>query len=155
MRKTSFNKLKDRDLLNLYSTLMDEFRRRGVVRSSNNPIADYAEKVISKKLHLKLVNCSTRGYDALDKLGKRYQIKARRIIAKNSSRQLGVIRNLDARYFDFLLVGIFDSSFSLRELWKIPYSRIKKYAKYSKHQNGHILILRGPVLTDKFVRKLK
>ena len=151
----NLRKLSEKQLLALYSKIMEELRSRKVIRTSNNPIGDYAERLISEQLGLKLERSSNKGYDAVDDNGKRYQIKARRISARNPSRQLGVIKNLLRKEFDFVLAGIFNEEFELKELWKIPHRIIRIYAKYSKHQNGHILMARGPLLKDKRVVGLK
>jgi hypothetical protein len=139
-------------LLQLYGKLMEELRRRKLVRSSNNPVSDYAEKIVCEKLKLSLAGKSSKGYDAIDEnTGIKYQIKARRLTSHNRSRQLGVIRNLDQNPFDYLIAVIFNESFEPIEIWQIPLGTIPKYARYSKHQNGHILVLTGDVLQDKTV----
>jgi len=144
--------LDNKKLLQLYGTLMEELRKRKLVRSSNNPVSDYAEKIVCEELNLSLTGKSSKGYDAIDEnTGIRYQIKARRLTSYNRSRQLGVIRNLDQRLFDFLIAVIFNESFEPVEIWKIPRKIIPKYARYSKHQNGHILVLTGKVLEDETV----
>jgi hypothetical protein len=150
------NRLEDKredELLKLYSELLDELRRRGLTRTNNNPVADYAEKVVIDKLGLKQAQKEAKGYDALDD-GIRYQIKGRRITRHNRSRQLGVIRNLDEHLFDFLVAAIFDESFALTEMWKIPHSTIKRYASWSKQQNGYILHLQGNLLLDPTVQRI-
>lgn len=134
---------------------MEELRQRRLIRSSNNPVSDYAEKIVCEQLKLSLAGKSSKGYDAIDEnTGTRYQIKARRLTSRNRSRQLGVIRNLDQNLFDFLIAVIFDESFKPIEIWEIPRETIPKYARYSKHQNGHILVLTGGVLGDKTVTLL-
>ena len=143
----------DDELLNLYAQLLEELRRRGLTRTNNNPVADYAEKVVIDKLGLKQAQKEAKGYDAVDGDIK-YQIKGRRITRHNRSRQLGVIRNLDELLFDFLVAAIFDESFALTEMWKIPHSAIKRYASWSKHQNGYILHLQGNLLLDPTVQRI-
>lgn len=134
---------------------MEELRQRKLIRSSNNPVADYAERLICEKFSLTLEKGSNKGYDATDeKTGMKYQIKARRLTRHNTSRQLGVIRNLEQRLFDHLIAVVFNEDFSVRETWKIPHEKIKKYAKLSEHQHGHILVLTGAVLTDEAVSQL-
>ena len=131
---------------------MEELRQRRLVRSSNNPVSDYAEKIVCEKLKLSLAGKSSKGFDAVDeKTGMRYQIKSRRLTRHNMSRQLGVIRNLDQKLFDYLIAVIFNESFEPVEIWKIPLETIPKYARYSEHQNGHILVLTGKILEDKTV----
>ena len=49
------NKLRNMDeqrLLSLYSELMEELRDRELIRSSNNPVADYAEKITVEYMRL-------------------------------------------------------------------------------------------------------
>jgi hypothetical protein len=147
--------LEKRDLLQLYGRLMEELRQRKLIRSSNNPVSDYAEKIVCEKLKLSIQGKSSKGYDAIDeKSGIKYQIKARRVTSHNKSRQLGVIRNLDQKLFDYLIAVIFDESFKPIEIWRIPRETIPKYARYSQHQNGHILVLAGKVLEDKTATRL-
>lgn len=140
--------LKNDKLFSLYAELMNEFLARGLVRTTNNPVADYGEYVVAKKLKLELEKNSQKGYDAVDSKKKTYQVKARRQTERNNSSQLGVIRNIDKKPFDFLVAVIFNSDFSIKAMWKFPISMIKKYARFSKHQNGHILTLRSGILED-------
>jgi hypothetical protein len=151
----NLKKLEDDDLLKLYDNLMEELRQRNIIRSSNNPVSDYAEKLVCEKLNLTIQEKSSKGCDAIDgKNGTRYQIKARRVTKHNKSRQLGVIRNIDQKLFEYLIAVIFDESFKPIEIWRIPRETIPKYARYSKHQHGHILILSGKVLKDKTATRL-
>lgn len=66
--------MNEQGLLKLYADLMEELRNRELIRSSNNPVADYAEKVAVESLSLSRVGKEERGYDALDKYKRRYQI---------------------------------------------------------------------------------
>ena len=147
------NKFPIKNLLSIYGNVVVELRNRGVLRTFNNPVADYAEYIIAKKLKLKLTKNSNKEYDAIDlKSGIKYQIKSRRITRYGNSRQLGVIRNLNKAEFNFLIAVIFNESFDIVESYKIPRNIIKKYARFSQHQNGHILILRGDILKDKNIK---
>lgn len=141
-------------LLQEYGRIMSQLRKDGILRSSNNPVADYAEYLVAKKLNLTLVSNSNKSFDAIDQKNKiRYQIKSRRVTEFSNSRQLGVIRSLD---FDFLIAVIFKENFEVLEAYKIPRSIIRPpYVRFSKHQNGNILILRGKILKDKNIKKIK
>jgi len=146
--------LNDKELLRLYGDLIEELRQRKLVRSSNNPVSDYAEKIVFERMNLSLRRGSNKGYDAVDeKTGLKYQIKTRRLTRHNKSRQLSVIRNLDQKLFDFLIAVIFDESLEPQEIWRIPREIIPKYSRYSAHQNGHILVLAGSILQDKAVAR--
>ena len=144
------DRLKNMDeqrILRLYSELMEELRGRELIRTSNNPVADYAEKVAVDYIGLHRVGKEERGYDAIDDNGRKYQIKGRRITKHNSSRQLGVIRNLEEKLFDYLIAVIFNEDFSADEIWKVPYQFVKENSRFSKHQNGHILIANPELLS--------
>lgn len=147
MKKLDFSSASNLELLGLYSELMEEFRRRDIIRTSNNPVADYAEKVAVERLSLKQVGKEEKGFDAVDTQGYRYQIKGRRITKHNSSRQLSVIRNLNERLFDYLIAVIFDEFFEIKEMWKIPYEFVKEHSRLSEHQNGHIFYAKPEILT--------
>jgi hypothetical protein len=71
----------------------------------------------------------------------------------NASKQLGVIRNLNQKPFDYLIAVIFNEFMLPQEIWQIPIDIIPKYSKFSEHQNGHILILTGDILLDKNIKK--
>lgn len=152
---SDLKRLKDEELLQLYARLMQELRQRELIRSSNNPVSDYAEKIICEKMNLSQQKKSSKGFDAIDRKSEtKYQIKARRLTKHNKSRQLGVIRNLDQKLFDYLIAVIFDKFFNVLEIWRIPRETIPRYARYSSHQNGHILVLTGDILEDETVTRL-
>jgi len=135
------------ELLRSFADILDELKERKVVRTRNNPVADYAEWLVAQQLGLLLERNSKRGYDATDQDGKHYQIKSRRLDRTNESRQLSVIRNLDAAEFVYLIGILFNRDFTVKEAYKIPHGVIKEHARFSELQNGYILHLQGEVLT--------
>ncbi len=141
--KIDIKVLSNLQLLRLNAQTIEELINRGVVRTRNNPVADYCEWLVSNKLGIELLENSQEGFDAIDKNGIKFQIKSRRHSAMNNSNQLGVIRNLEKRPFDYLIAVIFDWDYSVIFAVKIPVNSIEKYARFSKHQNGYILNLRG------------
>jgi hypothetical protein len=142
------------ELLQLHARVIEELRRREVLRSKNNPTGDYAEWLVATRLGMKLEVKSTAGYDAVDAEGSRFQIKARRITADNGSRQLGIIRKLDSCQFDNLIAILFRSDYSIMSAYAIPHVVIADYAKFIEHTNGHVLHLRGPLLEDDRVQEI-
>lgn len=121
------------------------------MRTHNNPVSDYAEWLVVQKLGLSLESSSHAGYDAISSKGEKFQIKSRR---SKKSRQLSVIRNLEAKKFDYLIAVLFEDDFAVREAYKIPHRIIKKYAQFSPHQNGYILQLRCDILKDASVEDI-
>lgn len=133
------------DLLATHSAVLDELRHRNVIRSKNNPTGDYAEWLVSTKLGLMLETNSAKGFDAKDSQGLRYQIKGRRITPGNKSTQLGVIRNIDGKDFDFLVAVVFDEDWQVCYAAKIPYQTVPLLVTYRAHVNGHTMHLRPTV----------
>jgi hypothetical protein len=131
-----------------------ELRRRGIIRSANGPVADWAEAIAVRRLGLTLAGKSTAAYDALDSAGRRYQVKGRRITAENPSRQLGGIRNLEMGGFDYLIAVIFGEALEVREMWRLPIALVREHAKFRKHVNAHVLMLQGALLKDPRAERL-
>ena len=132
-------------LLECYSDILDELKNRRVVRTKNSPISDYAEWMVANNLGLKLMNSSQAGYDAIKESdGTKFQIKCRSC----DGRQLGVIRKLELHDFDYLIAVIVDEKYKILKVFQIPYNNVSKHAIFNKHQNGHILHLRGEILND-------
>ncbi len=147
--------LQTKDLLRLQSEVIAELRTRGILRTMNNPVGDYAEWLVASALGFKLANNSSAGHDAESEDGKKIQIKARRVSPANKSRQLGVIRNLDKGDFDELIAVIFSESYEVVEAVSIPHAVISEYSTYRPHVNGHVLNLRGKLLSDGRVRDIR
>lgn len=132
---------------------MNHLRSAGILRTSNNPVSDYGEYIVSKKLKLNLTPNSNKSIDAIDpknKLG--YQIKSRRITRFSQRRQFGVIRSFK---FDFLIAILFKENFEVMEAYKIPSKTVKKYTRFSRLQNGHIFIMNKDILKDRNVEEIK
>jgi hypothetical protein len=140
------------DLLRLYASVMDQLRERAVLRSSNGPAGDYAELLFSRAFDWVLKANSSSGHDANDAEGLRYQVKCRRITARNPSRQLSAIRNLDARPFDFIAAVLLDEAFKVTRAAIIPYDVVKQHATFTKHTNSSRFILRDSVWKIEGVR---
>jgi hypothetical protein len=120
-------------------------KARGVTRSTNNPIADYAELLFEKALRLERAPRSTAGYDATDRKGLKYEIKGRRITAHNVSRQLSSIRGLDQRHFDFLGGVLFAEDFSVSRACLIPQSQVVEHSTFVRHTNSWKFMLTDSV----------
>ena len=145
MTPLDFTKLTIAELLVAHGAVLDELRQRNVIRSKNNPTGDYAEWLVSTKLGLTLETNSAKGFDATDSRGLRYQIKGRRVTPENGATQLGVIRNLDGKDFDFLVAVVFDANWQVRHAAKIPHQSVPLLATFRPRVNGHIMHLRPAV----------
>lgn len=135
----------NRELLKLYTELMAELRARGIVRTSNGPGADVAEGLVAKALSLTLNAASTAGYDGIDPMGRKVEVKCRRLTRHNDSRQLSAIRNLDSAHFDLLAGVLFNEDFSVLKAALIPFQVVKEHAVFVKHTNGWKFVLRDSI----------
>lgn len=149
------NALNNLELLSLHSEILTQLRSRGVIRTKNNPVGDYAEWLVSNALGMTLLSNSSAGADAIDADGLKVQIKARRVTPDNPSRQLSALRNYEAADFDYLIAVIFDETYNILDAYKIPHEVIRDYARHSDHVNAHIVNLKGAILTDPRVSSIK
>ena len=132
------------ELLRLYGSILTALRTRGIDRSENSPVGDYAEHLASRAFDLTLTTNSAIGYDGVDAAGVRYQVKGRRITPWNRSRQLGAIRGLgptSSDPFDVLVGVLFNGDFTVLRAALIPVSVVRTNAKAQPHVNGWRLML--------------
>lgn len=144
-----------KELLQHSSAIIDELKRRKVVRTKNNPLGDYTEWLVAKGLGLDLANNSVAGYDGTDSEGVKIQIKGRRVTPENKSRQLSAIRNLEKNDFDQLVAVIFGEDYEILDAVIIPHEIIAEYAAYRQHTNAYFLHLKGAILHDPRVKDIK
>lgn len=135
------------ELLALYTQLLNELTARQILRSSNNPVADYSEWLVARALGLELAAKSVAGYDAESADGSRYQVKGRRLTAANRSRQLSSIRGFDreSEPFDYLVGVLFNEDFTVMRAAQVPVATVRKHATWIAHVNGWRFILRDSV----------
>lgn len=144
--RLALKQFSDLELLQGYAAVMDELRSRRILRTANNPVADYTEWLVCRALGLEQQANSNAGYDGVCLEGKRYEIKSRRVTRKNGSVQLSALRNLDAAHFDYLVGVIYESDFSIRYAAKVPHRLIAPNSRFSAHSNAHVFHLRPDVL---------
>lgn len=150
-----FAGLSDEQVGQVWARAMRELRFRGLIRSWNNPVADFAERLVAQELRLELAPPVAQGYDGTDANGKRYQIKSRRLTPQNPSRQLGVIRKLEQREFDDLVAVIFDEDLGVQEMWRIPHAVVADFGRWVNTLNGHRIFVKPPLLDDPRVERLR
>lgn len=142
---TDLHALDDAALFRLYADVMQEIRHRGLSKGMNNPIADYAEKLVAKALHAEVMPQSNTGFDLRGPGDIRYEVKARRMNRDRSSRQLSALRNLKDRHFDFLVGVLFNEDFTVYRAAIIPWEVVRDNAVYRPHTNAWVFHLRDGV----------
>jgi hypothetical protein len=155
MQYPVFEQASTRELLGLFARILEQLREREVVRSGNNPLADYCESLVARALKLDLLRGSNKGCDAVDvATGARYEIKGRRITKHNKSTQLSVIRDLDSCHFDNLIGVLFDENFTVTHAFWVPREVVRHCATHRKHVNGWIMHLRPSLREQQGVRDI-
>jgi hypothetical protein len=139
MELPALNEFAPKELLCLFGSILDELQSHSIVRTSNNPVSDYTEWLVSQRLGLTLCGNSEKGFDSTDKTGVKYEIKARRVTPSNKSRQLSAIRHLDGEHFDFLIAVVYDKSFEVILALKIPRSVVVAKSSFVKSTNSYKL----------------
>lgn len=84
--------LTDTELFGAFGAVMEELPDRGLVRSSNNPAADYAELLVARHFRVEPAKGVQQGYDLLTTDGTRVQVKARRRTPRTKPRRMGGCR---------------------------------------------------------------
>jgi hypothetical protein len=136
----------------MFHLILEEPRRRELVRSSNNPMADLSELIAAKALGIQLVGKSSAGHDAMNPAGLRYQVKGRRLTVHNPSRQLSF--GLEAKLFDFVMGVLFSSDFRVARACVIPFEVVRRWAALVAKLVGHRFLLRDEVSSEPIVRDI-
>jgi hypothetical protein len=104
-----------------------------------------AELYFERALKLKRAPKSTKGYDATDAEGRRYEIKGRRLTASNTSRALSAIRAISASHFDYLAGVLFNDNMTVMKACLVPRAVVTERARYVGHTNSHRFVLSDDV----------
>jgi hypothetical protein len=148
MDKPDLGSLSAVELLGLHSRILAELRARGVLRTANNPVADYAEFLVCSALSLTPAQKSEKGYDATDAAGLRYEVKARRQTRWTKATRFSAIRGLEEAHFDYLVALLFSEDFRVERAAMLPRETVVQRAFWQQHVNAWILPLNESLWTD-------
>lgn len=137
-----------RELLAAYAAVLRELRDRGVVRTSNSPVGDYAEYLTASAMGLSLNTNSSSGCDAVGPDGIRYEIKSRRLATGSKANRFSAIRNLEASHFDVLVAVLFRDDFAVERAVCLPREAVERLSFWQRHVNGWILPVHESVWND-------
>lgn len=137
------------ELLAMYASILNELRRRGVVRSGNAPAGDYAEWLVARALDGTLVaNFSVPSYDLTLDDGTRIQVKCRLVSAPPTAgqTQTSPFRSWE---FDLAALVLLDAQTYQPVLGVLlPVAVVQQHARPRSHVNGHVVFIRPPLLDD-------
>ena len=145
----SVNRLTDPELFRAFGAVMEEFRRRNLTRSSNNPVADYAELLVARHFGVEPVAGVQLGYDVLTPDGLKIQVKARRRSPRSHPSHYGWMHNLDDREFDALAAVLFDADFSVIKADLLSWEAVKRLAHYNARVGAHRIPLIRPAMRER------
>ncbi|KQO98506.1 DUF6998 domain-containing protein [Leifsonia sp. Leaf264] len=121
------------ELLDTYSGILDELRRRGLVRTKNAPVGDLAEYAAAIAYGGTLENNSAKSYDLIAEDGRRVQVKVRNVAADTSSSQtFSAIRSDGYDVCLFILVA--ENRVSAAREWS-P-AEVAEHGKYRERSNS-------------------
>jgi hypothetical protein len=135
----SLNEFKVLELLGLYSGIIEELCQRKILRTINNPAADYAEFLVCKALSLTPAKKSTKGYDAIDDLGNKYEIKARRLTHRSNPARFSAIRSIEEDHFTHLVAVLFTEDFQVSKAMIFLKDFVREKSFHQRHVNAWIL----------------
>jgi hypothetical protein len=126
------------DLLGLYAAILAELRDRGVVRTRNAPLGDYAEHLAEQVYGGTLAANSVKSYDLLAADSRRVQVKARAVGPDTGAGAVfSAFRSFD---FDIAVLMTFGSStYALRWAREVPAADLETAGRFSSHINGRLL----------------
>lgn len=128
-------------LLSQYAEILAELRARGVVRTSNAPLGDYAEYVALRAYGGTLAPNSAKSYDLLTIDERRVQVKARTVsLTTSPSAVFSVFRSFD---FDVATLIVLDArTYGLQWAREMSPEDVRGASRWSPHVNGHLLQVR-------------
>lgn len=129
----------------MHGQIMSELRERGIVRTANNPVGDYAELLFARAFGWDLAGNSASGHDAVDGNGLRYQIKSRRLSKAGGSHQLSALRRLPEKHFDYLAAVLFGPEYEIIKAIILPHALIEPRSRYSDHTKAWLFMLEDAV----------
>jgi hypothetical protein len=141
-----FAGLSVQQLLRLSRDAVTELRRRGIVRTANLAVGDYAEWLVAKTVNGNLVSNSTKSHDILTPSNERLQVKCRVVtdIRRRSERQLSAFRSWDC---EAVVIVLFDESFNVRRMTQLPMRVVRAVARSHAYVNGHIVFATDELLS--------
>lgn len=128
------------DLVRLYGGILTELRARGVLRTGNAPLGDYAEYLAWTALGGVLEPNSTKSHDITTAAGHRVQVKARTVgKTTRSSAKFSPFRSWD--FDEALLLKFSESTYDLISAVMVPSESLRERAGFSTHVNGWTITL--------------
>lgn len=135
------------DLFVLQGQLLRELRSRGVLRTNNPPVGDYAEWLVSQALDSdRLPANSTKSFDLESLTYGKVQVKARLVSSpvKSGQLQTSPFRTRGFEYAAFVLLS--DVDFSVVSAVLLPLTAVEERWHWRQHVKGWTVQMNGPTM---------
>ena len=133
-------------LLALYRAILRELKGRGVIRTDNAPVGDYAEYLVATALAGQLAPNSEKGWDVLGHDGEKLQVKARVVSQPSVPGQLQLSPFRSFGFDSAVIVLLSASDYTVSMASKVPRHVIESSAVYRRHVNGKVLFARPDIM---------
>jgi len=114
---------------------MGELRRRSVVRSTNNPIADIAEELVAQHYKGQRAISSQAGWD-VDTGTEKLQVKAMR----NTHYKRTTLSPIRSQNYDAVVVVVFNEDLTLNSAWYIPRAVIEASEQCARQRTNRPIV---------------
>jgi len=140
MEKSALTRLTDLELIDLYPSILQELKVRGIIRT-NNLVGELGEYLAAsayqknpKLPNLQLNLKSTKNIDATSQRGERYAIKA------TSGASTGVFASIPTNddgktYFEYLIVVCFNKDLTLNAIYELSWEQFIEFRKMKPPEN--------------------
>jgi hypothetical protein len=138
--------LSEPGLFSLYRAILSELKSRGVIRTENAPVGDYAEYLVATALGGQLAPNSEKAWDVLGSDGEKLQVKARVVSdpAEPGQLQLSPFRSFD--FHSAVIVLLSATDYAVSQASKVPVHVVESSAVYRQHVNGKVLFARPEIM---------
>ena len=136
----NLTKLNDGELINVYPSLLNELKQRGIIRT-NNLIGELGEYIAVNHYknnpslpNLTLAPENAMNIDAISNKGERYSVKS------TSTNITGVFSSIPLEdngdtYFEYLVIVMFNKDYSLKEIYELNWKEFLHYRKKKPPEN--------------------
>ncbi len=136
----------ERGLFSLYRAILSELRSRGVIRTENAPVGDYAEYLAATALGGQLAPSSEKSRDVLCKDGEKLQVKARVVSDPAEPGQLQLSPFRSSAFDSAVIVLLSATDYAVVRAPEVPRCVIESSAVYRRHLNGKVLFARPEIM---------
>ncbi|GAA1214482.1 DUF6998 domain-containing protein [Rhodoglobus aureus] len=126
------------EILHVYTALLVELGRRGLVRTNNAPIGDLAEYACATYYEGELASNSEKSYDLISVDGRRVQVKVRNV--REGTRPSAVFSSIRSTDFDicvFILANA--STHTIDAAYEWTPEEIQAHGRFTSHTNSTLI----------------